>query len=395
MGFDSGSLSYQRFAVVGQKPIEAGELLEKIKALAFTESDIGLPADVEYGWCGPQHVQDGAFDHGNCVYNDCLFFALRIDTNTPPPALKRAYQKLEETALAKSNPSGFISKKQKLLAKDTVARKIDEEKRAGKYRRSRHIPLLWDLTADVLYGPTSVGVREKLIELFSRTFQLELVPSTSGTDAIRYVFNTLGDRRAYEDFVPTRFAKSPEDVDAPAEYPWTAKGQGAKDFLGSEFLLWLWYESTVRAGSVKTSMDEITVLFDRSLQLDCVFNHTGKETITATSPTRLPEAIDGLRTGKVPRKAGLIIDLAGGSYNLTLTADSLAVTTLRLPDVEEADTPRTLFEERITRLRHFGKVLDALYVAFLNDRRSRWPARVGEIQKWIASHVKPIAKGAA
>jgi hypothetical protein len=388
-------MSFQRFAVVGQRSIEAGDLLEKIKALAFEEDSLGLPVDVQYGWSGPRHTLDSDFDHGNCVFNDCIHFALRIDTNNPPASVKRAYQMIEEAAVAKTNPSGFISKQQKLLAKDTVARKIDQEKREGKYRRSRHIPLLWDLTAHVLYGPTSVGVREKLTELFSRTFKLELVPSTSGTDAMRYVFNTLGDRRVYEDFLPTRFAKSPEDVEAPAEYPWTAKGNGAKDFLGSEFLLWLWYESTARAGSVKTSMDEITVLFDRSLQLDCVFNHTGKETITATSPTRLPEAIDGLRTGKVPRKAGLIIDLAGGSYNLTLTADSLAVTTLRLPDVEEADTPRTLFEERITRLRHFGKVLDALYVAFLNDRRSRWPARVGEIQKWIASHVKPIAKGAA
>jgi hypothetical protein len=114
MGFDSGSISFQRFAVVGQKPIEAGDLLEKIKAHAFADSDIGLPEAVEYGWVGPQHTHDGTFDHENCVFNDCLFFAIRIDTNTPPASVKRAYQKLEEAVVAKGNPSGFISKQRKL-----------------------------------------------------------------------------------------------------------------------------------------------------------------------------------------------------------------------------------------------------------------------------------------
>jgi hypothetical protein len=203
--------------------------------------------------------------------------------------------------------------------------------------------------------------------------------------------SSLGYREAYENFTPTRFAKSPEDADAPAEYPWAGKGVNGKDFLGSEFLLWMWYMAAVRSGAIATTQGEVTVLFDRSLQLDCVFNHTGKESITAAGPTRLPEAIDGLRTGKVPRKAGLIIDHAGGQFNLALTADSLAVTTLRLPEIEDADTPRVLFEERITLLRNFDDLLASCLIAFLEDRRMHWPARVREIQKWIESHVKPIA----
>jgi hypothetical protein len=391
MGFDSGSISFQRFAVVGQKPIEAGDLLEKIKAHAFAESDIGLPEAVEYGWVGPQHTHDGTFDYENCVFNDCLFFALRIDTNTPPASVKRAYQKLEEAVVAKGNPSGFISKVQKRIAKDAITRKLEDEMRAGKYRRSRHIPILWDLGANVLYGPTSAGAQEKLRELFERSFDLELTPLTSGTVALRHM-SSLGYREAYENFTPTRFAKSPEDPDAPAEYPWSARGDGAKDFLGSEFLLWMWYMAAVRSGAIATTQGDSLVAFDRSLQLDCVFNHTGKESITAAGPTRLPEAIDGLRTGKVPRKAGLIFgDTDGCKFNLTLTADSLTVTTLRLPEIEDADTLRVLFEERITLLRNFDFLLSLCFNAFVEDRRMHWPARVSEIQKWIESHVKPIA----
>ena len=101
----------------------------------------------------------------------------------------------------------------------------------------------------------------------------------------------------------------------PAEYPWTAKGDGAKDFLGNEFLLWLWHE-TQKTGVIETSAGHTTVMFDRTLQLDCVFGQTGKDTLTATGPTRMPEAIDALRSGKAPRKAGLIVDCPAGQFNL-------------------------------------------------------------------------------
>jgi hypothetical protein len=395
MGFDSGSISFMKYAVVGQAPKMPDEdLLKKLSEHALRASEMGLPDEIEYGWVGPRHVFDLSFDFEHCVFNDCVCFALRIDTNKVPSEVKHAWSTIEEEAVAKGNPSGFISKQQKKLVKDSIGRKIDEELRSGKYRRSKLVPVMWDVQHSVLYGPASLSVREKLMELFNRTFDLDLHPLTSGTVALREL-ERRGKRREYEDFVPTRFAKSPEDPDAPAEYPWTAKGDGAKDFLGNEFLLWMWHEAAARSGSIKTSIGEVTVMFDRTLQLDCVFSHTGKESITAAGPTRLPEAIDGLRTGKVPRKAGLILDWSPGQFNLTLSGESLAVGSLKLPDVEDADTPRTLFEERITLLRDFGKMLDSLYDTFLTARATGWTSHVSAMQKWISSHVKPVARAVA
>ncbi|MBC7783700.1 MAG: hypothetical protein H7144_07655 [Burkholderiales bacterium] len=395
MGFDSGSISFQRYAVVGKAPKTPDEaLLAKLGEHVLRPSDEGIPSDVEWGWIGPRHVFDTRFEFENCIYNDCVYFALRVDTNKIPTEVKHAWQTIEEDAVAKENPSGFISKQQKRSVKDSINGKLDEELRSGKYRRCKMIPVLWDLPAGVLYGPASIGVREKLTELFSRTFDLDLEPLSSGSAALREL-ERRGKRREYEDFTPTRFAKSPEDPDAVAEYPWTAKGDGAKDFMGNEFLLWLWYEAQNRSGSIRTPAGEITIMFDRTLQLDCVFNHTGRDTLTATGPTRLPEAIDAIRSGKAPRKAGLIVDWAGGQFNLTLTGESLAVSTLKLPAVEKADTPRTLFEERITLLRDFGKGLDSLFETFLTARASGWNSTVLNIQKWIASHVRPVAVAVA
>jgi hypothetical protein len=106
----------------------------------------------------------------------------------------------------------------------------------------------------------------------------------------------------------------------------------------------------------------------------------------------MPEARDALRSGKVPRKAGLVLDAAGQQYTLTLGAEALSIGTAKLPDVEEADTPRVLFEERIALLRELGKTLDALYDSFLKTRASSaWEGYVNGMRRWITQPPKSVA----
>src|SRR5690242_2677382 len=135
MGFPSGSVSFRRFAVIGKSPTAVEPaLLDKLAEHALRPSDIGAPEEVEYGWSGGHHVLDASFTFDHNVFADALHFALRVDTNKVPGALKKAYQIMEEEALAATNPSGFISKNQKKDAKETVAKKIEDELRSGKYR---------------------------------------------------------------------------------------------------------------------------------------------------------------------------------------------------------------------------------------------------------------------
>ena len=57
---------------------------------------------------------------------------------------------------------------------------------------------------------------------------------------------------------------------------------------------------------------------------------------------------------------------------------------LKLPKVEEAENPRVLFEERVSMLRDFGKMLDALFASFLKSRASSgWEAQTYAIRRWI------------
>jgi hypothetical protein len=392
MGFASGSISFRRFAVVGKSPKSVDQsMLDALAEHALKPGEFGLPEEEEYGWSGGRHVLDGQFSFEHNVYADALHFALRIDTNKVPGELKKAYVMMEEEAVASTNPSGFISKNQKKDVKDTVRKKVDADLRSGKFRRSKLVPMLWDLPTHTLFCSASGSTYEKVSEIFERTFRLKLEPLTAGSLGMRALEDHKR-RRDYEDLRPTRFVTGPEGESQYPDYPWTAKGPEPKDFLGNEFLVWLWHEADARTSTIATESGEVTIYIDRSLELDCAYGQTGKDALKGDGPSRMPEALDALRSGKVPRKAGLIADINRQQYAFTLSAESLALGGAKLPDIEEADSPRVLFEERIALLRDLCKGMDALYATFLKLRASsNWEGHVSQIRRWIKKTEKAVA----
>src|SRR5262249_30187759 len=124
-----------------------------------------------------------------------------------------------------------------------------------------------------------------------------------------------------------------------------------RDFLGNEFLLWLWYVLDSQSDTLELAdKSEVTALFARTLTLECPRGQTGKESILSAGPTRLPEARRAIQAGKLPRKAGLTLVRHDNQYELTLQAETLALTGARLP-TPEADEDRARLEERVTLLR--------------------------------------------
>src|SRR4051794_13039918 len=138
MGFSSGSVSFRRFTVVGEQPDQIDQnLLDRLAANALRPGEVGVPEEIEYGWSGGGHILDEQFTFELNVYGDTLFFALRLDTNKVPGELRRAYAAIEEESVAATNPSGFIAKNQKRDVKDSVRRKVDDDLRSGRFRRSK------------------------------------------------------------------------------------------------------------------------------------------------------------------------------------------------------------------------------------------------------------------
>ncbi|HTW94259.1 MAG TPA: hypothetical protein VMD30_05675 [Tepidisphaeraceae bacterium] len=393
MSFASGSLSFRRFKVEGAVPgVVDQELLDRISEHALRPADVGHPPEIEYGFSGGRHVLDDQFSFDKNVFADCICFALRVDTNRVPAELKRAIETMEEEAVAAGNPSGFISKRQKKDVKETIRAKLDEELRSGKFRRSKLTPILWDLPARIIYSPASGGAQDKLLEIFDRTLNCTLTPLTAGSLA-QSILQSNGRRRDYEDARPTRFVTGPDGEGQHPEYPWTAKGPQPKDFFGNEFAMWLWHESESRDGTLTTeAAGEVSIFIDKSLDLDCAYGQTGRDLFRATGPGRMPEAREGLRSGKVPRRLGMVMDAFKQQYSLAFNAETFGFSSVRLPEVEEAETPRVLFEERIGLLRDLCRAADAMYEAFLKVRcSSAWEGQVAGIRRWTLKSPKPVA----
>lgn len=78
----------------------------------------------------------------------------------------------------------------------------------------------------------------------------------------------------------------------------------------------------------------VTGMFAMTLTLECPQGESGKGTIAADDPTHLPEAAQAIRSGKLPRKEGLTLVRHGEQYELTLQAETFAVSGAKIQFIE-------------------------------------------------------------
>ncbi len=412
MSFHSGRVSFARFRVTGQAPTVADTtVLEQLAEYAFRESPIGAPSEIETGWTAGDHLFDTQFTYEKNIFgaSDVLLFALRIDTNKPPADVKQAYRQMHIAQLAAGNPSGFASRAQKREAAELADRQLQEELAAGRYRRSKLVPVMWDLSSNTLYcSGTGSSIAEQLALLMQRCFKLDIEPLTAGSLAGE-LMQAAGQRREFEDLRPSPFTAPPpqarvdhEDASGPQELsipttPWAFASHNTRDFLGNEWLIWLWWKIETDEGMIDIALpnggkSEIGLVIDKSLEMDCAWGAAGKQTLRGDGPTRLPEAGEALAMGKWPRKAGLILADAteGMQWELSLQADRMVVSSAALPQVSDAETARQLTEARVILTRKLCDSLDGLYRAFLEERTSpSWSSRRQSIRQWIRDRRKP------
>jgi hypothetical protein len=380
MSFFTGRVSFLRFKVNGPSPGLFGEEhLRRLQAHRIGTQRLAAADGVEAGWTAGDHILDTEFGLEKNVVNDALQFALRVDAHKVPADLTRAYAAIELQALAAKNPSGRPSTRQKREAREAARRRVEDEAKDGRFLRRKCYPLLWDAQSnELLLGTTSVTVIDRLYTLFQHTFGQGIEVLTAGTLAFRLA-ESRGQTRGVDDASPSPFVAGV----SPAEVAW-APEEGSRDFLGNEFLLWLWYYLENEGDTVPLSDgSEATLMIAASLALECPRGQTGRESITHEAPARLPEARRAIQSGKLPRKCGLVVARHDEQYELAISAETLAVTGAKLPPPEEGEE-RARLEERVSRLRHLVETLDLLYDAFAARRAGGdWPRELAKVQKWL------------
>ena len=185
MSFASGRVSFCRFLATGNAPASVDQaLIDKLSEFAFTEQSIGAPDEVESGWITGQHLFDTQFTYEKNGFGHLLLFCLRLDTHKVPGEIKRAYKTMNEQAAAAGNPSGFASRAQKKQAAELAERQVHEDLVAGRFRKSKSVPILWDLSNKMVYAAASGNTLiEHLSRLFRETFDVALEPLSAGAMA--------------------------------------------------------------------------------------------------------------------------------------------------------------------------------------------------------------------
>ena len=381
MGFLSGRMTFERFQIQGQSPKQFGEEhIELLRKFAIGQIEAATEDGSTIGFLGGRHLFDLDFDLEKNVINDALHATLRIDTHKIPGPLRKAWLEMELAALAAASPTGRVTRAQRQEAKESVQARCEEEIRTGRYRRMQAVPFLWDAAQNVVYcGSSSPGVHEHLRALLENAFGLEFTRVTAGILA-EQLAGEQGWTKAFDKLSPSGFSPA----GATEQISWLSEQADSVDYLGNEFLLWLWWWLETQAEEISLSDETlVTGMLNRTLALECPRGETGKETITAEAPTRLPEALQAARSGKLPRKVGMTLVREGEQYELVLQAESLAVGAAAI-QTEENEKGRGALEERVAAIRRLSETLDLLFEAFCARRLSRkWDGELEQIQNWL------------
>ena len=381
MGFRSGRAAWQRFRVKSAPQLTDTELFAKLSEAVVPESFDVAPPDTIAGWSGGRHLLDRTFDADN-LFGDAVLMGFRLDAFKLPADLRRAWQLQNEEALGAAEPGSSKSAIRK-AAREEVDDRARREMTSGLHRSSRMFPVLWDRGGGVLLASTpSDAARTALVDLARLTLDLELEPESAGVFAESFAASQ-GILRDLEDATPTSFGPPPRGHEG-GQVPSVGWGRAPHphDFLGAEFLLDLWCRAE------RGAEDEVEAAITEALDMRCAWEAGGDQGLRSTTPARSPEARRGLKNGKWPRKAGLMI--ASGLEHWTLILDGVrfAPNSVRLPEpAERPETEREGLEARVDAFLSCDRALTNLYRGFLERRldAGRWASESAAIKRWISA----------
>lgn len=382
MGFLSGSVTFERFRIVDDPTSEFGEQhLAILEEHRIGKSESNLHEQSNIGFIGGSHLLDTDFDLEKNVLGEAMHFGIRIDSASVPGPIKRAWMQIELSGIMADNLGGRPSKAQRQQANEAVEQRCIAEAKKGNFKRLGETSVLWDADTESLFlGGSSEKTNDACIDLLERAFGLGLSRVSSGKLALEYA-DEVGINAEMYATTPTAFL--PGEA---ADVTWWNGMTDNYDYLGNEFLLWLWWKLETGSDTFQLADDsEVTGMFARTLSLDCPKGEQGKESITSECPVALPEAAMAIRMGKLPRKAGLTLVRDGEQYDFNLQAESFVLGSAKISRTgDNTEMQDTL--DRIESIRRMAETLDLLFEAFCADRIGQdWTRESAKLSQWLQS----------
>ena len=161
------------------------------------------------------------------------------------------------------------------------------------------------------------------------------------------------------------------------------------EFLGEEFLTWLWFRLETEGGEFDIGSGRtVAVSLDDLIAFAPSETDETELTLRRGLPSRTREAAAGLRNGLRVRRARLIVALGSQQWQLTLDGGRMCLTGVRLPeDDPEASDAAERSRERAANFLLLQEIVAQLYREFLRIRlRPDYLRRDAERQAtWMAT----------
>lgn len=382
MGFLTGSLTFSRYEIVEDPTGEFGDRHFSIldENAIGTNEKVDLLTETDKGFTGGDHVFDTDFRFEKNIVGQALHFGIREDSVSIPSSIKRAWTKMELAGIMKDNLGGRPTKTQKVEAEEAVEQRCAAEAAKGNFKRMKVTSVLWDAATNVLFlASNSEKNNESCLGFLESKFGL-LFRQLTPTQLVNNYCED--DTEAFENLQSVNTMAYVEQGGADVTW-WNGMSENF-DYLGNEFLLWLWWRWDTQSTVIDLSDEtELSGMFTKTLTLDCPLGESGKETISSISPVALPEAMMAIRMGKLPRKAGLRITRDGEEFEFTIQAETFGVGAGRIVNAAESN-PGNEVEVRLESIRQLCESLDLLFEAFLDHRLGGWPKESNKMRKWLA-----------
>jgi hypothetical protein len=175
--------------------------------------------------------------------------------------------------------------------------------------------------------------------------------------------------------------------------------RGGMDWLGPEFLTWLWWRAGITpefaditaagpAGGKAAGRGDGTALYvhvDEFLELKGERAAARRTSLRAGMPGASAEGKVALRHGKVVTAARLLFARGEEETALTLKAEDLDLSAVKLPSIDSADAEERLASS-LSAARRVYEDLDLLYRTFLDVRTGdRWEAEARAMRAWVGA----------
>lgn len=160
------------------------------------------------------------------------------------------------------------------------------------------------------------------------------------------------------------------------------------EFLGAEFITWLWYCEESQAGIFDLGGDlgQIEVGFEDRLTMSSAAIDEQEDSFKGGRPTSSIEARMALRLGKLARQAKIRVAQGEQEWLFTLREAPLMMSAIKLPEIMTKGG-QTQFFERMFLLEHLERIYKTLFQVFLEVRLSEeWHSEIlPQIRQWVAS----------